>query len=419
MTHNAPAAPVATGSPGRTRIHVRTLVLVVAGVALALGAWRFLEENNDAERSWTSLQLRSLAQRRDPERRRWAVEALAQARGQDLPVVAPALIAALRDADPTVRRASARSLADAIRKGAFEGYGGVAAEVASATAALISALGDGDAGVRAEAARALGDLRVEAPPRGVTRPASRPGPAASVGPDPAVAVPALLGALRDPEPSVRAAAALALRVTAPKDGDAPPALLAAFVADPSPEVRGAAAHALGRRWANEDVVFLALLDRFPAASPANQGAIAGALAQLGGTPAPALPGLIEALKSENPWARRGIAEALARLGPGAKAALPALARVAREELREGWRFSAAEAVAAIDPDSAEAQALIAPLVELVRSDDGRGSGGAAALALGRFGPAARSAIPALRAAMQGRDSNLRTWAALALDRITP
>src|SRR5262249_32739948 len=113
-------------------------------------------------------------QARDPKVRQAATAALATSR-QPFPTVEPALIRALRDPDPLVRRGAVDAL-DRISAGG------------AGMRALVKILRDPDWRVRRQAASALGTQRRHAP----------------------VAVPALIKAVKDENPAVRRTAVHAL-----------------------------------------------------------------------------------------------------------------------------------------------------------------------------------------------------------------
>src|SRR4051812_18179202 len=65
-----------------------------------------------------------------------------------------------------------------------------------------------------------------------------------------------------------------------------------------------------------------------------------------------------------------------------------------------------DALAAIDPDSPEAQSTIAPLVAMILRPGPRGMAGEAAVALSRFGASANAAVAPLRAARNDPDGEV-------------
>ncbi len=175
-----------------------------------------------------------------------AREAAATALGRWLgrvPAARDLLLAVLsRDGDPSVRVAAAAAL------GAFS-------EDPSARAALRVATDDPDLRVRATASASLAVGRRSARAEAIAGlkialagDASRADLADAVAFDPAGAAVRLLAALRDPSPSVRAAAAIALGEVADRSPDPRAAIdgLSLALGDADPSVRRAAASALSR-----------------------------------------------------------------------------------------------------------------------------------------------------------------------------
>ena len=126
-------------------------------------------------------------------------------RGDTTGTVVPALVAALKDPSPEVRRAAAQSLGQIGDR--------------RATSGLLGVLGDDDPGVRTQAIEALGELQ-----------------------DPR-AIEALGDRLKDPVKEVRRAAFSALSHFSE---NLKPELFRPWVADPDPEIRAATAEILGR-----------------------------------------------------------------------------------------------------------------------------------------------------------------------------
>jgi HEAT repeat protein len=210
----------------------------------------------------------------DPSVRWAAAGALQPAAAGDPAVVAP-LLAALKDDDPSVRWAAAGALQPA------------AAGDPAVVAALLAALKDDDTPVRWAAAGALQ-------------------PAAAG--DPAV-VAALLAALKDSDYSMRSTAAGALRAAAPDDPAVVAALLAALK-DSEPFVRSRAAGALQAAAAGDPAVVAALLKALNDSVPSVRSAAARALqTAVAGNPAVVAP-LLAALKDSLPSVRSAAAKAL-------------------------------------------------------------------------------------------------------------
>jgi HEAT repeat protein len=303
--------------------------------------------------------------------------------------------------------------------------------------ALIRALSDWSPGVRQLAARALGP----------------------VGAPAAHAVPTLLGLLSDWDDAVRPAVIAAL------GGIGEPAvpLLAQVLQQRNLRRVGEAPRfreeverlwqrldAEGCPWVPEtswrELTWFArdgLQDQLDAV---HEGA-ATALGLIGPPAAPAAPVLAGALAHECPAVRLAAARALGRIGPEARVALPPLAALLVND--EGsMRSAAIEALPRIDPDwegvtdsegalpilvarlqetgtraaeAADALALIgAPatssLIQALASD-ASAVRQAAATTLGRIGPPARYAVPALTAALKDPHDRVREAAAQALARM--
>ncbi|MCY3020099.1 MAG: HEAT repeat domain-containing protein, partial [Planctomycetota bacterium] len=148
-----------------------------------------------------------------------------------------------------------------------------------------------------------------------------------LGPD---AVPALIEALKDQRPDVRAAAVSALRGAGPAAKDAVPLLIAALN-DANEKVRWDAVAALGTIGPAAEAA-LAPLSALLAAGPPKEGAdarqsvpfralVAETLGLLG---AKAVAPLTKTLEDPVPEMRAAAAAALAKLGPAAQEAVPAL-----------------------------------------------------------------------------------------------
>jgi len=297
-------------------------------------------------------------------------------------------IAALRDADATVRLEAARSIAR------------LGARAQSAVPALVEALGDDDADVRAAAARAIG----------------------AVGPAAQSAVPALLAALEDKGQFSTFQGDVPTRLpvwAAVSDalGDVGPAALPDLIAaldDDHPQVFAGAASAIRHIGPEAKGAVGPLVELVKKDDPFARRAGIYGLIGIGPEAEAAVPPLIEALEAESFHTRYWACRALRAIGPGAKPAVPVLVRLLREDL-PSVRRHAAQALGGIGPQIGEeaiaslAAALDDPL-EPVRED--------AAVALGELGPPAKAAAPALERVITRGPLAARVPGAKALWRIT-
>jgi HEAT repeat protein len=367
--------------------------------------------------------------------------------------VVPALVAALKHDEATVRAEAAEDL------------GQLGLEAKAALPAIRAALADDDGHVRVFAAEAL----------------------ARIDPDSRQSLPILLQALESRQPGVRAAAATAL-VALPPLARPVSAPLVASLRDDDPYTRAVIAFALGRlapeaddpACPRRDVVMalgkrlredpdedvrlwaaMALLKFGPDARPAlpdlraalkDQSAnvsswavavlsrlghdghaaltealgekactarrhIADALTDLGPHSKSVAPALRQALADEDPQIRQSAAEALLRIDrpTGARLGVPVLARLAANRDYE-HRESVFESLGEVGP---EAKVAVPKLIEVLRSRDRERFRWQAAWALGKIGPEARSAVPALAAALDADRSHVWAESIFALERIGP
>ncbi len=135
--------------------------------------------------------------------------------------------------------------------------------------------------------------------------------------------------------------------------------------------------------------------------------------------AAAVPALIAALKSPDREVRYEIVSLLQSLGPDARAAIPALIRMLRESDTISYGYDigsvAAMALGEFAPHTPSADDAVAALAAALRSESKRL---AAINALSAFGPAARGAMPQLRALKEhDSNANVRRAAAKALAEI--
>ncbi len=343
-----------------------------------------------------------------PEVRREAVGLLFRA-GNPPPPLDAALLEplrrGLRDADAAVRASAAACLGQLVPAGTV------------ARADLAGALADADADVRVWAATALASLGPAEHVQALRARLADAEPkvrAAVVGALGDLALlPDVVGRLDDPAPSVRAAAAATVQVLGWRARAARPAL-EARAADADAGARAAAVTALGSLGDAQAVPTLraALAD----AATEVRAAAAVALGDVGPEGLSAAAELGAALGDVEPGVRLAAAVGLARHGARARAAARAL-----------------EAALA-DPDAAVRSNVLfllgrigavgeAGLRWIVRHLEGRPLGGTelyAAQALGGLGAGAGPALPALAASLaQTRDPDLRFAAAGALARLGP
>ena len=188
-----------------------------------------------------------------------------------------------------------------------------------------------------------------------------------------------------------------------------PKLLEALSAEDHWDLEWAAADAVGAI-ASDDPATLSVLARsLGHPSPIVRASLVGALATLG---RPAVPLLCEILDDQSDDRCEWAADALGRMGPIAADACDRLRRNARSENRAIATWSRI-ALAKVSADTS-----VAPfLIELLK-DDRADLRREAALALQAIGPAAGAAIPALQAATDDEDEEVRAAAGDALSAIT-
>jgi HEAT repeat protein len=221
----------------------------------------------------------------------------------------------------------------------------------------------------------------------------------------------LIDQLRDKDPSVRGQAVRELNKLGPESKGAVPVLIRAFT-QPDAEIRQTAANLLGK---------------------------------IGKA---AVPELIRALKSPEQVVRRQAVIALAKIGPDAGEALPAVAAALADRDKEIRTFAVAAVVkldpegktsfdllrkSACDPEKEVRLAVVLALEEmtarepralavlegLLQGDADKGIRIATAATLGRLGPTARPAIPALAKALRDADPEVRLGVAHVLVQIDP
>jgi HEAT repeat protein len=249
-------------------------------------------------------------------------------------------------------------------------------------------------------------------------------------------VPDLFARLDRAQPAFRFALRLCLR-----EGTADPSLvpfLRERLKSPSPDVRECAAGMLARMGpkavaATPDL--LAVLNepfteekpkRMPYDQPDPASYAVWALSNFPPTPE-FIDSLARNLQSESPWRRDRAVQYLAPIGPAARKAIPALIAALQAHLRSNLSDAGNVSVALgkIAPGTDLADASIAVLVDALRSND-QYTRWQAAEAIGRFGPKAKDAVPALRGLMKDQGGgdvawnlNIRNAAGKALEAIEP
>lgn len=276
-----------------------------------------------------------------------------------------------------------RDAPTALRSQAALALGRIGSNLENTVPSLIAALTDSNHEVREQAAEAL----------------------AWTGSAAWAAVPALTAALKDEESSVAIKACQTLSFIG--DPKSAPSLLAAFQSE-RPEAADEAGRALWRLGPKADAVVPALLSL--AQGPPEKSARARELlASLGPH---IVPVLVNALGDGEAARREAAADVLGRIGPPARAAVPAILAALKDK-SSAVALMAAMALAQID--STRGGAAVKVLTDALDVPS-------AAVALANFGPSARSAAPALIAALKPRkeianQQLIRLNASLALARI--
>jgi len=149
--------------------------------------------------------------------------------------------------------------------------------------------------------------------------------------------------------------------------------------------------------------------------PGIQVKAANALANIGPEANDAVPGLLKAIRSNSLETRRAVVWALAGIGSTDKAVVAPLVAVLEDQRNPtSTRAPAATALGKVGPPAAEA---VPALVRLL-GDDNEHARRAAVKALGKIGPAAQNAIAAVEKALHDVEPGVCSAAALAHWRIT-
>lgn len=235
---------------------LRGLIVIVAGLATVLAAWRYYQENMNADRAMFTLWRRQLDDA-DPAVRLRGAQALSDVRGEETRRAVTALVGRLNDPDARVREASAWTLG--LLFGRWNTRAELDPDVPEASEAVIRLFDDDAPNVRAAAVRALMPMVLPRPrpaiAGGIPAPAGPPAP--QVGPDPTRAVPALKARLLDDDIQVRDAALMALAGLIPDEAEARRLLMEVFDGEPTPRLRASVLRLFdwtGAAWRNDPEV---------------------------------------------------------------------------------------------------------------------------------------------------------------------
>jgi HEAT repeat protein len=322
----------------------------------------------------------------------------------------------------------AEGVPDLVREAAATALGKIGKAARAAVDRLVLLLADSRPALSAQAARALGgigcaDSRVRS---GLVHRWRSPLQLRSEDAQVAIALcklhmaaPNLLGAVTrtlvvSEEVRVRKAAAEALAWCGKEETDVVPALLTAALSDTNEEVRQAAQAGLDHlRLSHEHAVRLC---------SRQLGDSAYAEAALRKSGLPALPALVEALGAEEPATRAKAARTLGSLGEAAAA--PALTAALQDDDPD-VRLAAAKALWHVSKAAGEVVPALVALLEGRRAAVGADGESRRRFlqtvveALGRIGPPATAAVPALTTVAKDPNRHIREAAAVALQQIRP
>ncbi len=405
------AGPGASGSEGGASVRrrsggVRMLIALAACCAAIFWAWRvWWDQNHPLQAAARGLGSGDVSRR---------VEAVRDVSEQGFGRAGESirlLVPVLKDRDVGVRTAAAESLGR-LASNAI-GVGNSADEARAATAALLELTRDPSDRVRAAG---TGSLAVIVAAAAAPRPEGRNAGAARKAAAPVIDIDTvadtLTAALDGPDEPVRQAALIGLAALAANRPGGPPPSLIKALDDESAANRAAAAVALGSFRQGLDPAIPSLLRHLDDRHGQVRESCAEALRRIrppAVSPAVA-PAVIAALRIPDRLGRSSVVTLMVGLKPDPGAAVPALIAVLREPIDSdakvversavgydsynGPAHDAARALGAIAPGTPQAGEAMAALAEVVRSGPPQRRGSAAE-ALGPFGPAAVSAVPAL------------------------
>ncbi|MHC4355248.1 MAG: HEAT repeat domain-containing protein, partial [Planctomycetota bacterium] len=240
---------------------------------------------------------------------------------------------------------------------------------------------------------------------------------ANIGTGAGEAIPALIKAITEYAPACRWMAAEALA----KIGDKAVPELKKSTESENIYLRIWCNAALAKQHGGDSTNLRYLAQLMKSADKKTAGEAVSALTMLGPISKPVVPDLVEALEHSS-VPRKHIASALARMGKDARPAVPELAKL----LQDTDLMTRADAIYALSqiggPDIAPTVPL---LIQALKTHDATHTAMAsnvrskAATALGKTGPDARPAIPALVIALGDEDERVRESAAKAISEIDP
>lgn len=313
--------------------------------------------------------------------RYWACIALAEA-GPKAKGAIPALVATLADKRPEVQMQALIAL------------GKIGPEAASAVPQIVTFLKQGQDATKYAAAFALGNIGSPA------------------GAD------ALKAAGKSNDPMLKTVSVWALAKVLPDDKivqrNAAEQLVAALRSSDE-HVREAAARGLADLKPDPELVRRALVAALTDEDPVVRGNVVEAISAVG---AKVVPDVIKGLK--NPELRSACAAILGRIGPDAKEALPALVAALKDETtaeqegEETFRAVALVAIASIGPG----KELVETCVPFLSADNEM-ERRTATYVLGKIGPDAKAALPAVKKNLTADDERLRMISLWAVLQITP
>lgn len=223
----------------------------------------------------------------------------------------------------------------------------------------------------------------------------------------------LTKSLYDKSAVVRRRAVEGLSAVLAADGRIDAKVIVPALRDPDSEVRAAAAEALARSGRQAVAAMIELLG---SAEPADQARAARVLAKMGAESKAAVPALVRVLGVSDDGVQQAALDALANIGPDASAAVAPISRMLGARPSLAKRKTLIYALGEIGPPSKPAVLLI---TEALRDQSDREGflNVVAADALGKIGPGAASAVPALIVALGSDDVRLPTRATVALGNI--